>query len=101
MDPKEASIKGTKEIGLAVLATTISLVIVFLPVSFLSSVTGRMLFQFGITATVAILVSMFISFTLTPMMCSLLLKKPKSNQLVTSRLRRVEASTGGSKLVTC
>jgi HAE1 family hydrophobic/amphiphilic exporter-1 len=78
MDPKEASIKGTKEIGLAVLATTVSLVIVFLPVSFLSSVTGRMLFQFGITATVAILVSMFISFTLTPMMCSLLLKKPKS-----------------------
>lgn len=77
MDPKEASIKGTKEIGLAVLATTASLVIVFLPVSFLSSVTGRMLFQFGITATVAILVSMFISFTLTPMMCSLLLKKPK------------------------
>ena len=77
MDPKEASIKGTKEIGLAVLATTVSLVIVFLPVSFLSSVTGRMLFQFGITATVAILVSMFISFTLTPMMCSLLLKKPK------------------------
>jgi HAE1 family hydrophobic/amphiphilic exporter-1 len=77
MDPNEASIKGTKEIGLAVLATTVSLVIVFLPVSFLSSVTGRMLFQFGITATVAILVSMFISFTLTPMMCSLLLKKPK------------------------
>lgn len=77
MDPKEAAIKGTKEIGLAVLATTASLVIVFLPVSFLSSVTGRMLFQFGITATVAILVSMFISFTLTPMMCSLLLKKPK------------------------
>lgn len=77
MNPKEASIKGTKEIGLAVLATTASLVIVFLPVSFLSSVTGRMLFQFGITATVAILVSMFISFTLTPMMCSLLLKKPK------------------------
>ncbi|XZE20960.1 efflux RND transporter permease subunit [Pirellulaceae bacterium SH449] len=89
MDPKEAAIKGTKEIGLAVLATTASLVIVFLPVSFLSSVTGRMLFQFGITATVAILVSMFISFTLTPMMCSLLLKKPnhalKGKQNATSR----------------
>ncbi|MFN0197586.1 MAG: efflux RND transporter permease subunit [Planctomycetaceae bacterium] len=75
MDPVQASIDGTKEIGLAVLATTLSLVIVFLPVSFLSSVTGRMLFQFGITATVAILVSMFVSFTLTPMMCSKLLKK--------------------------
>ncbi|HUP79021.1 MAG TPA: efflux RND transporter permease subunit, partial [Pirellula sp.] len=75
MDPIQASIDGTKEIGLAVLATTISLVIVFLPVSFLSSVTGRMLFEFGVTATVAILVSMVISFTLTPMMCSILLKK--------------------------
>ncbi len=74
MDPFTASIQGTREIGLAVLATTISLVIVFLPVSFLSSVTGRMLFQFGVTATVAILVSMFVSFTLTPMMCSRLLR---------------------------
>lgn len=79
MDPFTASIQGTREIGLAVLSTTISLVIVFLPVSFLSSVTGRMLFQFGVTATVAILVSMFVSFTLTPMMCSRLLKSaPKS-----------------------
>ena len=75
MDPFEASIAGTREIGPAVLSTTLSLVIVFLPVSFLSSVTGRMLFEFGITATVAIMVSMLISFTLTPMMCSKLLKK--------------------------
>lgn len=74
MDPVQASIDGTREIGLAVLATTASLVIVFLPVSFLSSVTGRMLFEFGVTATVAILVSMLISFSLTPMMCSLMLK---------------------------
>jgi HAE1 family hydrophobic/amphiphilic exporter-1 len=70
MDPARAAIDGTREIGLAVLATTMSLVIVFLPVSFLSSVTGRMLFEFGVTATVAILVSMLVSFTLTPMMCS-------------------------------
>jgi len=75
MDPRQAAIEGTREIGPAVLSTTISLVIVFLPVSFLSSVTGRMLFQFGVTATVAILVSMLVSFTLTPMMCSLMLKK--------------------------
>jgi HAE1 family hydrophobic/amphiphilic exporter-1 len=74
MDPFRASIDGTKEIGLAVLATTLSLVIVFLPVSFLSSVTGRMLYEFGVTATVAILVSMLVSFTLTPMMCSKLLR---------------------------
>ncbi|MCO8125132.1 efflux RND transporter permease subunit [Stieleria sp. TO1_6] len=78
MDPVTASIEGTREIALAVLATTISLVIVFLPVSFLSSVTGRMLFQFGVTATVAILISMLISFSLTPMMCSKLLRKSKT-----------------------
>lgn len=73
--PGDAAIRGTREIGLAVLATTLSLVIVFLPVSFLSSVTGRMLYQFGVTATVAILVSMFVSFTLTPMMCSRILRR--------------------------
>ena len=77
MSPTEAAVKGTREIGLAVLATTLSLVIVFLPVSFLSSVTGRMLFQFGVTATVAILVSMLISFSLTPMMCSRMLRPGK------------------------
>jgi len=74
LSPRQAAIFGTREIGPAVLATTLSLVIVFLPVSFLSSVTGRMLFQFGITATVAILVSMLVSFTLTPMMCSKMLR---------------------------
>lgn len=79
MNAVDAAIYGTKEIGLAVLATTLSLVIVFLPVSFLSSVTGRMLFQFGVTATVAILVSMLVSFTLTPMMCSRLLSSSTPN----------------------
>ena len=75
LSPHQAAIQGTQEIGLAVLATTMSLVIVFLPVSFLSSVTGRMLFEFGVTASIAILISMVISFSLTPMMCSKLLKQ--------------------------
>lgn len=78
MSPAAAAIEGTREIGLAVLATTLSLVIVFLPVSFLSSVTGRMLYQFGMTSVVAILISMVISFSLTPMMCSRLLKRESS-----------------------
>jgi HAE1 family hydrophobic/amphiphilic exporter-1 len=82
MPPVEAAIEGTREIGLAVLATTLSLVIVFLPVSFLSSVTGRMLYEFGITATVAILVSMLMSFTLTPMMCSLLLRPARAGPAI-------------------
>ncbi len=72
--PMEAAVGATKEIGLAVLATTLSLVIVFLPVSFLTSLSGRMLFEFGLTATVAILVSMLVSFSLTPMMCSRILR---------------------------
>jgi len=83
--PTDAAIYGTREIAPAVLATTVSLVIVFLPVSFLSSVTGRMLFQFGVTATVAIMVSMLVSFTLTPMMCSKLLRPPKRGATVASR----------------
>ncbi len=74
VSPREAAIIGTKEIGLAVLAITFSLVIVFLPVSFISSVAGRMLFEFGLTVTVAILVSMVVSFSLTPMMCSRMLR---------------------------
>ena len=78
--PVQAAIDGTKEIGLAVLATTLSLVIVFLPVSFLDSVTGRLLFQFGITATAAVLISMLVSFSLTPMMCSRLLRADKKTR---------------------
>ena len=74
LPPRQATIVGTREIGLAVLATTLSLVIVFLPVSFLSSVTGRLLFEFGITASVAVIISMLVSFSLTPMMCSRVLQ---------------------------
>ncbi len=77
LPPIQAAIEGTREIGLAVLATTLSLVIVFLPVSFLSSVTGRLLFEFGITASVAVMISMLVSFSLTPMMCSRWLRPVK------------------------
>jgi hydrophobic/amphiphilic exporter-1 (mainly G- bacteria), HAE1 family len=80
MPPMQAAVVGTKEIGLAVLVTTLSLVIVFLPLAFLSSLAGRMLFQFGMTATVSILVSLLVSFTLTPMMCSRLLKPARTTE---------------------
>ena len=73
MPPRQAAKEATKEIGLAVMATTLSLVVIFLPVSFMSSISGRFLYQFGITASVAILVSLLVSFTLTPMMSSRLL----------------------------
>src|SRR5256884_7462765 len=69
-----AAREATKELGLAVLATTLSLVIIFIPVSFMSSISGRFLYQFGITAAVAVMVSLLVSFTLTPMMSARMLK---------------------------
>ena len=74
MNPMRAAKEATADIGLAVMATTFSLVVIFLPVSFMSSISGRFLFQFGITAAVAILVSLLVSFTLTPMMSARLLR---------------------------
>ena len=73
--PFEAARLATAEIGLAVMATTFSLVVIFVPVSFMSSLSGRFLFQFGITAAVAVLVSLLVSFTLTPMMSARLLRR--------------------------
>jgi HAE1 family hydrophobic/amphiphilic exporter-1 len=75
LGPFDAAREATREIGLAVLATTLSLVVIFVPVSFMSSISGRFLFQFGITAAVAVMVSLLVSFTLTPMMSARLLKK--------------------------
>jgi len=74
MHPWEAARAATAEIGLAVMATTFSLVVIFVPVSFMSSISGRFLYQFGITAAVAIMVSLLVSFTLTPMMSARLLR---------------------------
>ncbi len=75
LSPFEAAGKATAEIALAVMATTFSLVVIFVPVSFMSSISGRFLFQFGITAAVAVLVSLLVSFTLTPMMSARLLRR--------------------------
>jgi HAE1 family hydrophobic/amphiphilic exporter-1 len=74
MTPLQAAIHGTGEIALAVLATTLSLVVIFIPVSFMSSISGRFLYQFGITAAVAVMVSLLVSFTLTPMLSSRMLR---------------------------
>ncbi len=68
--PKIAAINGTKEIGLAVMATTLSLIAVFLPIAFVAGVPGRFLASFGVTMSMAIAVSLFVSFTLTPMLAS-------------------------------
>lgn len=68
---RSAALEGTAEIGLAVLATTFSIVAVFLPVGFMGGIIGRFFHQFGITVTAAVLISMFVSFTLDPMLSSI------------------------------
>src|SRR5262247_1935741 len=80
MHPMLAAKEATKEIGLAVLATTLSLVVIFLPISFMSSISGRFLYQFGITAAVAIMVSLLVSFTLTPTMSARLIHVDDAHQ---------------------
>ncbi|HVF09778.1 MAG TPA: efflux RND transporter permease subunit, partial [Abditibacteriaceae bacterium] len=74
MSPMEAAIEGTREIGLAVLATSLSLVAVFLPVAFMSGIVGRFMNSFGLTMAFAILVSLLVAFTLTPSMSARFLK---------------------------
>ncbi|MBC7172993.1 MAG: efflux RND transporter permease subunit, partial [Polyangiaceae bacterium] len=94
LDPRTATIEATKEIGLAVLATTLSLVAVFLPVAFMGGIMGRFLASFGVTMSVAVLISLFVAFSLTPMLCARWLKpsgahmkrpKPTGAGLMTKR----------------
>jgi len=82
MDPFRAAIEGTREIGLAVLATTLSLLAVFIPVGFMTGIVGRFMSSFGLTAAAAIAVSLIVSFTLTPMLAARWIKrkdKPRTN----------------------
>ncbi|AXK39503.1 efflux RND transporter permease subunit [Crenobacter cavernae] len=67
----KAALEGTEEIGLAVLATTLVIVAVFLPVGFMGGIIGKFFHQFGLTVTVAVLISMLVSFTLDPMLSSI------------------------------
>src|SRR5437762_3158515 len=73
-DQYQAAIDGTKEIGLAVLATTLSLVAIFVPVGFMGGIVGRFMKSFGLTMAFAIMVSLLVSFTLTPMLSARWLK---------------------------
>ena len=72
--PFEAAIQGTREVALPVMATTLSLVVIFLPVAFMTGYARRFIYPFGWTMAFAILVSMLVSFTLTPMLSSRFLK---------------------------
>jgi HAE1 family hydrophobic/amphiphilic exporter-1 len=69
--PRQAALEGTREIGLAVLATTLSIVAVFLPIGFMGGIIGQFFHQFGLTIVAAVMISMFVSFSLDPMLSSL------------------------------
>lgn len=79
-DHVTAALDGTKEIGLAVLATTLTIVAVFLPVAFMGGIIGRFFYQFGVTVSTAVLISMFVSFTLDPMLSAHWAEKKNPNK---------------------
>ena len=79
-DHVTAAIEGTQEIGLAVLATTLTIVAVFLPVAFMGGIIGRFFYQFGVTVSAAVLISMFVSFTLDPMLSAHWAEKKDKNK---------------------
>jgi HAE1 family hydrophobic/amphiphilic exporter-1 len=92
MQRREASEFGTSEIGLAVMATTFSIAAVFVPVAFMHGIIGRFFYQFGMTVTCAVLISLFVSFTLTPMLSSRVLSLPEQHGRV---FRGIEAALNG------
>src|SRR3954466_16177688 len=85
MDPYEAAVEATREIGLAVLATTLSLVAIFVPVGFMGGIVGRFMKSFGLTMSFAIMVSLLVSFTLTPMLSARWIKVKKEKNEGSSR----------------
>ena len=95
MHPFQAAIEGTREIGLAVLATTLSLLAVFLPVGFMGGIVGRFMSSFGLTSAAAIAVSLIVSFTLTPMLAARWIKAKKEEPLPAGPVA-VVASGGGT-----
>ncbi|HEX8777769.1 MAG TPA: efflux RND transporter permease subunit, partial [Rhodanobacter sp.] len=80
MDPYEASVKGSGEIGFTIFSMTLSLVAVFLPVMFMGGIVGRLFHEFAVVISTAILISGFVSITLTPMLCSRFVKHAEHEQ---------------------
>ncbi|RFC53288.1 efflux RND transporter permease subunit [Brumimicrobium aurantiacum] len=98
MKPKKAAIEGANEIIFAVIATTITLTAVFMPVIFLEGLTGRLFREFGIVVAGSVIISSFVSLSLTPMMSSRLLKKTKNRSKIFMKSERFfEGLTRGYK----
>jgi HAE1 family hydrophobic/amphiphilic exporter-1 len=87
-DPMKAASEGTAEVGLAVIAATSSIAAVFIPVAFMKGVVGRFFYQFGLTVAVTIAISAVVSLTLTPMLCSRLLKHEEKHHPLYNLLER-------------
>ncbi len=96
MNPFQAAIEGTREIGLAVLATTLSLMAVFVPIGFMQGIVGKFMSSFGLTASFAVAVSLIVSFTMTPMLAARLIKTKASKAMAEPE----EASDGEEKVET-
>ena len=79
--PLEAALKGSKQIGFTIVSLTVSLIAVLIPLLFMGDIVGRLFREFAVTLAVTILVSAVVSLTLTPMMCSLLLKSAKDKKM--------------------
>ncbi|MSR02326.1 MAG: efflux RND transporter permease subunit [Gemmatimonadetes bacterium] len=95
-DPETAAINGTREIAFAVIATTISLVAVFVPLAFLKGSTGRLFNEFGISVAAAVAISGFVALTLTPMLCAKILRVPERHGALFGFLERgFDGLTGG------
>jgi HAE1 family hydrophobic/amphiphilic exporter-1 len=91
MPPFKAAIEGSREIGFTIISMTLSLVAVFIPVLFMSGIVGRVFREFAVTISVAILISGFVSLTLTPMLCARVLKQPDHHKKPIALLRWSEA----------
>ncbi len=92
MSPKEAASFATQEIGLAVSATTLAIIVIFLPVAFMKGIIGQFFFQFALTVVFAVAVSLFVSFTLIPMLASRYLKSHDEIEGSTNRPGKLSSS---------
>lgn len=95
-DPKTASLNGTNEVALAVLAMTLTVVSVFLPIAFVSGIVGRFFQSFGLTVTVAVLLSLFEAFTLAPMLSAHWFKQRKLKQQEQAQVAQAHEHAHGS-----
>ena len=94
----QAALDGSREIGFTIVSMTLSLVAVFIPVLFMGGILGRLLHEFAVTIIVAILISGFVSLTLTPMLCSRFLRRPSTREKH-GRLYRASPSASSTAML--